>query len=123
MNSGIKLAVLVCILCYAGLRWMVRRVWYRKDHARPGYFRHLFVIRTADWLAWLFLCAAFFLMLNTGQVIRTLLVTGALIGFDVLLNWLFFNLEARRICAQTPGWSMHDAKRRVRQRAEREISG
>ena len=102
---------------------MVRRVWYRKDHARPGYFRHLFVIRTADWLAWLFLCAAFFLMLNTGQVIRTLLMTGTLIGFDVILNWLFFNLEARRIGAQTPGWSMHDAKRRVRQRAEREISG
>lgn len=122
VNNGIKLAVLVCILCYVGLRWMVRRVWYQKEHARPGYFRHMFIIRSADWFAWIFLGAAFFLMVNVSWK-RALLMTAGLVGYDTFLHWFFLRLEARRICKQTPGWTMPEAKRRLRQRVEREISG
>lgn len=81
------------------------------------------IISTVDWFSWLFLCAAFFMMISTGRWIYTLLIIGALIGLDFFLNWLFFTLEARRICAHTPGWTMHDAKHRLRQRVERENLG
>ena len=89
---------------------------------RPGYFRHMFIIRTVDLFSWVFLGAAFFLMLNTGRWGRTLIVTAGLIGYDVFLHWLFLHWEARRICAHQPGWSMDSAKRRLRQRVERENS-
>jgi len=114
---------MVCIAFYVVMRWMVWRVWFRKEHARPGYFRHMFIIRTVDLFAWVFLSAAFFLMLNLGHWIRIVLVTAALVGYDFFLRWLFLQLEARRICAQQPGWDMRSAKRRVHQRIERETSG
>lgn len=123
MNGGIKLAVLVCIAGYVALRWMVWRVWYLKEYLRPSYFRHVNIIRTADFLAWVFLAAAFFLMLNLGHFVRIALVTAGLVGYDYFLRRLFLYLEARRICMQQPGWSMSSAKRRVLQRIARETSG
>lgn len=102
---------------------MVRRVWYRKEYARPSYLRHMFVIRTVDLCAWLFLGAAFFLMLNTGHVMRTLVVTTMLLGYDVFLNRFFLNFEARRICAKTPGLTLDSAKRRLLERIKHETAG
>ncbi len=123
MNGGIKLAALVCIVCYAALRFMVWRVWYKKDHSRPGYFRHMSIINTVDLFSWLLLIAAFFMMLCTGNWWRTLLMTAVLGLYDYLLRRLFLHLEARRICAQQPDWSIRSAKRRILQRIEREKLG
>ena len=123
MNGGIKLAVLICIVFYAALRWMVWRVWYIKDHLRPGYFRHMSIINTADLFSWILLSAAFFMMLSTGNWWRTLLMTAVSAGYDYFLRRLFLHLEARRICKHQPDWSIRSAKRRILQRIEREKSG
>ena len=120
MNGGIKLAVLVCILCYAALRWLVRQVWYRKEHDRPIYLRHIHVIHLVDWLAWLFLGAAFFMMLNTRRWGFTALVTAGLVGCDIFLRWFFLLWEARRLRQQQPDLTLEKAKRRLYERAQRE---
>ena len=120
VNGGIKLVALICIACYVVLRWMVWRVWYKKEFLRPSYFRHTSIISTADFLSWVFLTAAFFLMLNLGHWVRIVLITAVLVGYDYCLRRLFLYLEARRICRQQPGWSIGSAKRRVLQRIERE---
>ena len=110
-------------MCYVALRWMVWRVWYIKEHLRPGYFRHTHIISTADFFGWVFLAAAFFLMFNLGHLLRTVLITAVLVGYDYGLRRLFLHLEARRICKQQPGWSISSAKRRVLQRIDRETLG
>ena len=120
MNGGIKLAVLVCVMCYAALRWLVRNVWYRKEHDRPVYFRHVYVIHTVDLFAWLFLGAAFFLVLYTPRWWLAFPLAAGLVGCDLFLRWLFLNLEARRLCQQQPGLTLDRAKRRLHERVKRE---
>ena len=120
MNGGIKLIALGCILCYAALRWMVRQVLYKKEHDRPFYFCHAYVIHAVAWLAWLFLGAAFFLVLYTPRWWLAFPLAAGLVGCDLFLRWFFLNLEARRLCQQQPGLTLDRAKRRLRERVKRE---
>ena len=85
-----KLSVIVCILGYVVLKLMVRRVWFREEHLRPGYFRHWLILHSVDFSAILFLVAVFFMLLATRRLALTLLVTALLISYDLALREFFF---------------------------------
>lgn len=109
-----------CVIVYLALKLLVRWVWYRPEHLRPGFLRHYFTIRALDFFAILFLCGAFFMLVNTERWLRTFLVIGGMLLYDVLLRALFLHLEARKICIRSPRWTMKAAKRRLRRRARQE---
>ena len=113
-------AVLICIVGYLGLKLMVRRIWYREEHLRPGYLRHSLVIHTMDFSAILFLVAVFFMLLVTHRGWLSLLATTVLISYDLALREFFLYLEARRMCIQQPRFTMLSAKRRLKDRKKRE---
>ena len=115
-----KLSVIVCIVGYVILKLMVRRVWFREEHLRPGYLRHWLIIHTVDFVAILFLVAVFFLMLATHRWLLTGLVATSLISYDLGLREFFLYLEARRMCIHQPRFTMRSAKRRLKERKKRE---
>jgi len=115
-----KLSVIVCILGYVVLKLMVRRVWFREEHLRPGYFRHWLILHSVDFSAILFLVAVFFMLLATRRLALTLLVTALLISYDLALREFFLYLEARRMCIHQPRFTMRSAKRRLKDRKKRE---
>ena len=85
-----KLSVLVCVLCFLVLKLMVRRVWFREEHLRPGYFRHSLILHTVDFLAVLFLVAVFFMLLATHRWLLTAVAATLLISYDLALREFFF---------------------------------
>ena len=118
--SVMQWAVLICIVGYLVLKWMVRRVWFREEHLRPGYFRHSLILHTVDFAAILFLVAVFFLLLATHRWLLTFLAATLLISYDLALREFFLYLEARRMCVQQPRFTMRSAKRRLKDRKKRE---
>ena len=115
-----KLSVIVCILCFVVMKLLVRRVWFREEHLRPGYLRHWLILHTVDFVAILFLVAVFFMLLATHRWLLTGLVTTLLIGYDLGLREFFLYLEARRMCVHQPRFTMRSAKRRLKDRKKRE---
>ena len=115
-----KMIVLICIACFVVLKLLVRRVWFREEHLRPGYLRHWLVIHTVDFSAILFFVAAVIVLLNTHQWWLTLLVTTLLVGYDLGLREIFLYLEARRMCVHQPRYTLRSAKRRLKDRKKRE---
>ena len=115
-----KQIVLICIASFVVLKLLVRRVWFREEHLRPGYLRHSLVIHTMDFSAILFLVAVFFLLLATHRWLLTFLAATLLISYDLALRELFLYLEARRMCIQQPRFTMLSAKRRLKDRKKRE---
>ena len=121
-RSQMKLPVLICVVCFLGLKLLVRRVWYREECLRPGYLRHSLVIHSVDFVANLLLAAIIFMMLNTNthRWLRTGVATAVLVGCDVALREFFLHLEARRLCLQSPRWTLQSAKGRLKDRLKRE---
>ena len=115
-----KLSVLVCVLCFLVLKLMVRRVWFREEHLRPGYLRHWLILHTVDFLAVLFLVAVFFMLLATHRWLLTAVAATLLISYDLALREFFLYLEARRMCVHQPRFTMRSAKRRLKDRKKRE---
>ena len=115
-----KLSVMICIACFLALKVMVRRVWYREEHLRPGYLRHSLVIHTVDFVATLFLVAVFFITFATHRWVLALLATAGLVTCDLGLREFFLHVEARRMCMQSRHWTLYSAKRRLRDRIKRQ---
>lgn len=111
---------MVFIGLYLILKLLVRWVWYKPEHLRPGFIRHFFVIRALDFLAILSLCATFFLLIINGELLPSLLWVASLILYDLALRSFFLWWEARRLCAQSSRWNLRSAKRRLRHRARQE---
>jgi hypothetical protein len=111
---------LVFIGLYIVAKLLVRWVWFKPEHLRPGFIRHFFVIRVVDFGAILCLSAAFFFQMINGNLVHALLTTVALLAYDLGLRSLFLWIEARRICAHSHKWTLKSAKRRLRRRARQE---
>ena len=113
--------MLICIACFLALKFMIRRVWYRAEHLRPGFIRHPTILHTVDLFANLFFVTAVILMLNTHRWLLTILLTAALVGYDFALLQFYLYREARRILTKAPTWSLASAKQRVKDRIKREM--
>lgn len=122
MSDSINLPALICAVTFMILKLLVRWVWYRPEHLRPGFLRHFFVIRALDFIAVLFFSATFFWMVNTGDWVRTLLIVLGLAAYDLLWRQFFLTVEARRLChhSKQHHMDMKHAKHRLRRRAKQE---
>jgi hypothetical protein len=94
------------------------RYWlFRPTETRPGFVRHVEALRVLDLAATLALIGAFFLLLNSYNIPRTIVLAIVLLIYDLAVRYVCLQLEVRRLLASSSKWTYRTAVRQVRRRA------
>jgi hypothetical protein len=94
------------------------RFWlFRPTYDRPSFARHVEALRCIDLAAMLALIAAFFILINSYDALRTCVLMAGLLVYDATLRYVCLQLEVRRLIASSSKWSYRGAVKQVRRRA------
>jgi hypothetical protein len=109
-------AFLLCVF-FAIAKPYIRFWLFRPVHERPPFVRHNETLRVIELAAVLALIAGFFFLINSTSFLRSCLVIGGLVAYDVAMRYILMHLEVRRLLATSRRWSYRSASRQVRKRA------
>ena len=103
---------------YLAAKTYVRFWLFRPIQERPIVTRPNEILRLIDLAAILALAGAFFFMLNTKHVALSVAMVLGLVGYDVVIRFVFLRLEIMRLRSSQPKLGRRDASHRVRRRAQ-----
>ena len=107
--------VLCAFYCVAKL---YSRYWlFRPVPTRPILTRSNDSLHVLDLSAILALCAAFFFMIQRGNLLRPIWWVAGLVLLDLAARYFFLEMEMRRLRSRSQKWSRRGARQHVRRRA------